>query len=379
MSGKIKRIDAHIHYALPFTGEELTGIMDATGTDMANLVVVPHRQRLSSVPDALMVKDMFPGRFYVFASLDVSTVYRFRGKVGEKMTGYVSDMLKCGCDGVKIIEGKPGMRKLIPVPDWDLPEWDPFFDYLEKQGIPVLWHVNDPEEFWDESRAPSWAKERGWIYDDSFINNEEQYRQVLAMLARHPNLKIIFAHFFFMSAQLDRLADILDSYPNVMVDVTPGIEMYVNFSNNHRAASAFFRKYSDRIVYGTDIGARGVLSSDPVSPEESAARATIVQHFLENRGSEKVTADGFFLASGTDFKLKCLGLDDETLEKIYHANFERFVGHAPASVNAKLVLKDCRRVNICLKIMDIIDKDLVPDTSCLKQVKTYFKNRRKKA
>lgn len=49
-----KRIDAHIHYALPLEPETLISFMDKNGIDMANLVLVPSRSRLTSVPDALM-------------------------------------------------------------------------------------------------------------------------------------------------------------------------------------------------------------------------------------------------------------------------------------------------------------------------------------
>ena len=51
-----KRIDCHVHYALPLAPETLVDFMDRTDTHMANLVLVPHTQRLSCVPDALMAK-----------------------------------------------------------------------------------------------------------------------------------------------------------------------------------------------------------------------------------------------------------------------------------------------------------------------------------
>lgn len=63
------------------------------------------------------------------------------------------------------------------------------------------------------------------LYDDTYVNNEIQYRQMENMLQRHPNIKFIFAHMYFMSAQLPRLSALLDAYPNMMVDITPGLEM----------------------------------------------------------------------------------------------------------------------------------------------------------
>lgn len=82
------------------------------------------------------------------------------------------------------------------MPDFDAPCWEPFWAWAEEAGVPFMWHVNDPENFWDAAHAPAFAVAQGWLYDDSYINNEAQYAQVLSVLARHPRLRIVFAHFF---------------------------------------------------------------------------------------------------------------------------------------------------------------------------------------
>ena len=46
-----KRIDCHVHYALPLEADTLVSFMDETDTHMANLVLVPHTRRLSTLPD----------------------------------------------------------------------------------------------------------------------------------------------------------------------------------------------------------------------------------------------------------------------------------------------------------------------------------------
>ena len=189
-------LDCHMHYALPVDPQELIDIMEYTHTDIANLVIVPDKQRISSVPDALMVKYLYPTKFFVFGSLDVTEYFIHNKSIGKHFVKYVKRILQCGCDGIKMIEGKPDMRRMIPIPDFDLPAWEPFWSFAEDIGLPILWHVNDPEEFWDQSKIPSWAKSKGWYYGEETINNEVQYTQVLTVLKRHPNLKIIFAHFF---------------------------------------------------------------------------------------------------------------------------------------------------------------------------------------
>ncbi|MCK7495462.1 MAG: amidohydrolase family protein [Comamonadaceae bacterium] len=253
------RVDCHIHYSLPIDPQELVDVLDHTDTDIANLVIVPHRQRISSVPDAMMVKHMYPERFLrVFqpghhAILHASRTCRnaFRPvrqeDAGVRLRRRQDDRRKTG---IAANRADSGFRRRVVGTVLVL--------CGDASGLPILWHVNDPEEFWDAEKIPSWAKSRGWFYGSDTINNEVQYTQVLNVLERHPNLKIIFAHFFFMSAQLPRLADLLDRYPRICIDLTPGIEMYVNLSKQPEKTRAFFEKYQDRILYGTDIGARSV-------------------------------------------------------------------------------------------------------------------------
>lgn len=372
------RLDAHIHFAHPLTPETLVQFMDSNGISQANLVLVPHRQRLTAVPESMVAKVKYPGRFYVFTSLDVSEYFRHGKDIGKYMTSFVDRMCKLGCDGLKLIEGKPNMRKGLPIPDFDLPCWEPLWDYAEKTGLPILWHVNDPETYWDPDRVPAYAKAIGELYDDSFINNEVQYGQVFRVLERHPNIKVIFAHLFFMSAQLPRLAAILDKYPHVMVDITPGRELYDNLSQIPEEATAFFEKYQDRIIYGTDIGARCVLSNGQktFSEAECHGRMELIDGLLTADTHQIMKADGRYLIGTEDFLLHGLTLSDEILNKIYRDNFRCFIGGEPAPVNPRLVKKECRRIQLTLKIMSFIDKGMAPDTTIAKDAIAFFNKKR---
>ena len=369
-----KRIDCHVHYALPLQPEKLVEFMDRTGTDMANLVLVPHTQRLSAVPDGLMAKYKFPDRFYVFTSLDASEYFRHPKTLGKHMAEHVKRMLRCGCDGVKIIEGKPTMRKMMPIPDFDAPCWEPFWAYAEDAQVPILWHVNDPEEYWDPEKVTDYHKKLGDAYDDTFVNNEEQYRQVACILQRHPRLKIIFAHFFFLSARLDRLGKLFDAYPNIMVDMTPGSEMYRILSANHDQAQAFFKKYYKRILYGTDMGARCVMVQmmSEFNERENAARVELINSFFSPEVDEIRGSDGAYLLDVPDFRLRGLDLTEEELDYIFCGNFRNFVGEAPARVNPRLVKKECRRILLMLKIMSLIDRTMVPDPTAAKSAIAFF-------
>lgn len=372
-------LDCHIHYSLPVDPQEVFEIMEHTHTNKANLVIVPDKNRISSVPDAMIVKSLNPN-IYVFGCLDVTSYFMHRKTVGKQFVKYVKKILECGCDGIKMIEGKPDIRRMVPIPDFDLPTWEPFWAFAEQIGLPFIWHVNDPEEFWDELKIPSWAKKQGWFYGEDTINNEMQYTQVLNVLKRHPNLKLIFAHFFFMSAQLERLSNILDEFPNVCVDLTPGIEMYINLSKTPEAAKQFFEKYQDRILYGTDIGARAVLPpyEYKINKAESMNRAKIVRTFLTQQGEYRIKSDGDFLIGMEDFQLRALNLKPDITQKIFYDNFIRIVGENPKPVNPKKVIKECKRIKTTIRVMSLIKLIQDPDLSFANQVIEFFKNSKKK-
>ena len=372
-----KRIDCHVHYALPLAPETLIEFMDQTDTHMANLVLVPHTQRLSCVPDALMAKVKYPDRFYVFASLDASVYFRHPKTLGKHMAKYARQMLRCGCDGIKLIEGKPNMRKMMPIPDFDLPSWEPFWAWAEADQVPILWHVNDPEEYWHPELVSEYRRKMGDVYDSSYPSSEDQYGQVFRILERHPNLKIIFAHFFFMSHRLEKLGELFDAYPNIMVDMTPGSEMYRILSANHEEAEAFFHKYADRILYGTDAAARCVMVQlmTGFHQQENLNRVELINSFFSPETDEIRGSDGAYLLDVPDFYFRGLDLTEEELNLIFCKNFQRFVSETPKPVKPRLVIKECRRIQLMLKIMGLFDKKLVPDDSVAKDAIAFFQNK----
>lgn len=98
-------IDAHIHYGSPLAPETLIGFMDKTGIDIANLVLVPNRQRLTAVPEAMMAKASYSGRFYVFTSLDVSEYYRHGKDVGKYMAAFDTIQYSIACALIPVFIG----------------------------------------------------------------------------------------------------------------------------------------------------------------------------------------------------------------------------------------------------------------------------------
>ncbi len=370
-------IDCHIHFPHYSLMDQLIKVADQANFDRFNIVCTPDQARMSLVPDALHLKAHFPERVFVFGGLDVSAYFRAAQAAGEIFAQNVDYLSLLGCDGIKMIEGKPQMRQMLPIPDFDTPTLAPYWHKLAESQFPLVWHVNDPEEFWDRARIPSWALERGWYYSGGgFVNNEAQYTQVLNVLKRNPRLKVIFAHFFFMSAQLPRLSRILDEYPNACVDLTPGVEMYFNFSVNLAATRDFFLRYQDRILFGTDIGAKALLvdPSQGIQPAESLERVNLIRRFLESDGEFTLNSESGFLFGNSGTPLHGIALPEDVLQKIYCKNFERVVSSRPRAVNAPAVIEFCAQLEQMIEAQGLTAPGVRPDALVAKAVRTHFES-----
>jgi predicted TIM-barrel fold metal-dependent hydrolase len=196
--------------------------------------------------------------------------------------------------------------------------------------MPLVWHVNDPEEFWDAERCPAWARRHGWFYDESFVGKEQLYAEVDHVLERHPGLRVVFAHFYFLSADLPRAARFLGEHPTVNLDITPGIELLYNMSRDPGTSRQFFIRFADRILFGTDIS-----STDKV--EKALELCNTVRRWLET--------DHVFREVDDYGVLKGLALPADVLEKIYRLNFERLAGSPPKPLDRVRARRECERID----------------------------------
>jgi len=331
------RIDAHVHLWKAEETGHLLELATAAGCERLGIACIPERNIVTANPDAWVAKAQHPSRFYVFASLDHSQHWSGGGVKAPSLAEQVDLLRALGCDGIKMLENKPATRKQLDIPV-DGPYFASYFARVEETGCPLLWHVADPEEFWDPALTPKWARARGWGYDDTFVKKEQLYAEIQRVLERHPRLKVTFAHFYFLSADLPRAGALLDRFPGVNLDLAPGIEMYYNLSKNVEATRAFFIKYADRIIFGTDLFSGHTL-------QEGTVRVGLVTRWLE-------TADEFRLPPGADFLLgppedgimRGLHLPKDVVAKICRGNFERFAGSSPRPLDRQLARAECERL-----------------------------------
>lgn len=268
----------------------------------------------------LNLKAQDPGRIYFLAGPDPAHLAKPGGAVA--FAEEAQSLLEMGADGFKMLQGKPDMRREIGIA-MDSPLYDPYFALLESTGTPVLWHVADPEEFWSRETAPEFALKFGWVYDDpAYLPKKELYAEVDRVLAKHPNLRVILAHFYFRSASIPYATEFLERWPNVVFDITPGWEMYTNFRKDLPGWKQFFTRYHDRILFGTDI----IGGRQAVDPSQASTNLDSIHKICDFLG----TGDG-------------LGLDTDALHKILSQNFLALMGNKPRELDKSRIAQEGKR------------------------------------
>ncbi len=241
------------------------------------------------------------------------------------------ELLELGFDGIKMLETKTTEVNSYKL-DVSDGRYDGYFSKCEKDGTHIIWHVADPDSFWDINRISKRHYDKGWFYGNGdYPSWEEIYDTVYKVLEKNPKLNVTFAHFFFYSEYPERLVELFEKYENVGVDITPGSEMYRAFGENNEFYRNFFIKYADRITFGTDVSHCG----SKVGP----LRLEAVYKFLTS--SDEVTV--------VDVPTRGINLPDDVCEKILHKNFEKVAGEKPKNVNISALKKYIEKYKDCFK------------------------------
>jgi predicted TIM-barrel fold metal-dependent hydrolase len=330
-------VDGHVHMGSMADEKSMLMIRETAGIEKMALVSIQEPERATGLPQSLYMKARYPQLFYVFAGLNHAEKISGGRVRTPRLVKQVESFAKLGCDGLKMIEGKPTSRQHMNIPVTDA-YFEDYWARVEELGLPIVWHVNDPEEFWDPARIPGWAREQAWGYGPGDIQKEQLYAEVDEVLARYPNLRIIFAHFYFLSADLARARRFFDQHATVHFDLAPGIEMLYNLSRDPEASREFFIEYADRIIFGTDL-------FSGLSVEQGHIRAGLVFRWLDSEDTFRVPeAADFLLGPPEDGLIRGMSLPDDVLTKIYHGNFVRLAGPEPHALNVEQTIEECGRL-----------------------------------
>lgn len=320
--------DGHIHMHRWYderTGEDFTHGLEnyrkACGLKYIALASLPSGKPIPAPRDVsnnimcafykLLNENTFAYGGYIYPS------YPAKAEEMENMSllTQLDELMEIGFDGIKMLEGKPNLYKMVGNPlDSDL--FESVFDKMEKDGTYILMHAIDPECFWTDASEDRVKK--GWFYGDgTYPTNDELYAQIDNVLAKHPKLNLCLAHFFFCSENPEKLEKMLDKYENLTLDITPGGEMYIGFAKRPEYFKEFFTKYADRICFGTDM-------DFPVYMEAGIWLCDREYRFL---------ATDETLMSFDDHTLTGIKIPEECLQKIFSDNLLLKLGGKPKEIN----------------------------------------------
>ena len=304
----------------------------ASKVALQSLAASPKREIVDNLVALRAKLDFKKMPVYVFGSLHETDAYK-----DIPYEEQIERLLALGCDGIKFLQMKPDLRKIVKK-GVDHESYDKAFSILEEREIPVLMHCADPETFWDITKMTEKQIARGWYYGDgTYLSKEEHYNEVFRMLKKHPRLKLVLAHFFFLSRSKEEAVRLMEEYPNVSLDLTPGGEMYVGFSEDIEFWRDFFIKYSDRIYFGTDC-------AGDKSAESCAKLYELVYTALTHDESE------YQMPIWTYNTVRGLHLPEDTVDKITHRNFDRLLGE-PKPVCREALIAEAERM------LAVIDDD----------------------
>ncbi len=216
-----------------------------------------------------------------------------------------------------------GMEVRNPAGAWIMvndPLFTPIFDYLARVDRPLLMHIAEPLACWRPlSEAgphqayyqsnPSWHMHgRGDVPShEALIAARDD------VLARHPRLRVIGAHLGSLEHDVHEVAARLERYPNFAVDTSARLGDLV--AQDGEEVRAFFRRYAERILFGTDIVMRTPHTS--LSAAERARQIEQLERSYDDHAryfetDQPVTHRGCTSPG--------IHLPDDVLERFYGAN-----------------------------------------------------------
>ena len=190
-------------------------------------------------------QEQYPDRFIYAKYLSLSDIAQYNV---EPVLDEISKLLDQGYSLAKSWFG-PRWRDYIEyVPkdfQIDHPKLEPVFQALEDNGIPLIIHMGDPDTYYASQYKDS----------EKYGTKEEHLKQLEDVLSRHRKLKFQIPH-FGSQPEIHRLPDLtrwMDRFPNVVVDTASSRWMARELSKDTKKAREFMLKYSDRVLFGTDL------------------------------------------------------------------------------------------------------------------------------
>ena len=193
----------------------------------------------------LHARETHPDRFIFAKYLSLRDIVQYR------VEPIVEEISKAKDEGYSLAKSWFGPRWRDYAEDYlpdfriDSPRLEPVFQALEDNDLPLLIHVADPDTYF-----------RLHYQDESkYGTKEDNLAQLEAVLERHPKVRFQIPHFGAQPEihRLSNLARWFDTFPDIIIDTASSRWMARELSKDVVAAREFMMKYSDRILFGTDL------------------------------------------------------------------------------------------------------------------------------
>ena len=322
---KVKKVDAHVHMAI-----QDIALMEQAIKDNFTLISVN-----TEIPDYPSIKDQekyclalmkkFPGNIYYLSTFETETINK-PGWAGSQIA-YLRKSLDSGAIGIKVwknigmvIKDKSG--KFIMIDD---PVFDPVFDYLENNKIPVLGHIGEPRSCWmpidqmvsdnDKSYYSKFPEYHMYLHPDN-ASYDELITARDHLLEKHPGLVFTGAHLGSMEWSVDEISARLARFPNMAVDLTDRVYyLQIQSRTDWQKVHSFFVIYQDRIIYGTDLESSDKPDSQKIKQEAHETWIKDWEYFTTDNMMNDYKVGGSF---------KGLKLPKKIIDKIYYHNALRW-------------------------------------------------------
>ncbi|MBI4600399.1 MAG: amidohydrolase family protein [Planctomycetes bacterium] len=251
---------------------------------------------------------------------------------GKKVAAVVEECVRLGARGLKVsktlgLYWKDKAGKVVRIDD---PRLEGMWEACARLDIPVSIHSGDPKAFWlpvdekneryDELRDhPNWAFGGG-----AFPPREEILRQLENVVARHPKVTFVGVHFGNDPEDPDHVAHLFRKHPNYNADVAARVPEIGR--QDPAKLRKLFVEHQDRILFGTDFmvsPAGYILGAGPRLPSEAEVKKYFDAHWRFFETSARQVEHPTHIQGR--WKIDCIDLPVEVLEKLYYKNAERII------------------------------------------------------
>jgi predicted TIM-barrel fold metal-dependent hydrolase len=272
------------------------------------------------------------GYYVIFANID------FQGigtpKWAAREVAQLERAKALGAKGVKIAKNLglgvkfPDGRR-VPVDD---PVLDPVFDAMAKLHMPLAIHTGDPKAFFDpmgpdNERMDELASHPMWSFADRtrFPAWADLYGEFERRVKRSKDTTIIGVHFGNAPEEPDRVARMLDTYPNFYVDTAARVPEIGRKPDEVRRV---IMAHPDRVLFGTDIQLGNGMLVLGAGEATGHTRKDVDHFFMSSYEFFETAHKGFAHPTPIQGNWTIDGIDlpPDVLEKVYHGNAERLLG-----------------------------------------------------